>query len=506
MTITSPEPRRFTQRQLESALWSAANALRGPVEPADFKSYVFPVLFFKWCSDMWDFQHAKAVAEWGDELDDEIEADYHEFVLPKGCHWTDIQNTAVNVGAKLGTTLQRIEQANPKKLAGVFGDVQWANKERLPEERLAALLDAFRPLKLDPEHIEGDMLGAAYEYLLKQFADNSGKKAGEFFTPRHVVRLFVGILQPRPGEDVGDPACGSGGMLIETVATVRAAGGDPRTLHLFGQDANVTTSAIAKMNLYLHGIEDFVIRQGDTFGEPRLLESDARLRQFDITIANPPFSLSSWGEKDWARDPYKRSRFGVPPAKNGDYAWIEHMLTTMKPGTGRVGVVMPHGVLFRGGKEKTIRRAILEADLLEAVIGLAPNLFYSTTIPVCLLIFRASKSAKRKGKVLYVDASELYVSGKNQNSLADVDVAAITAAYRSGDDHDGDNRLNVRLVDLNEIRANHHDLNIGLYIAGSIVEEVDVDAALAAWREAREQLTVAEAMLDAKLKVAGFDA
>lgn len=235
MTLSiTDKNRHLTQQQLESTLWAAANALRGPVDPGDFKAYVFPVLFFKWISDTWDFWHAKAVAEWGDELDEEIEADYHPFVVPDGCHWTDVHSVTLNVGVKLNTALQRIEQANPD-LVGVFGDVNWANKDRLPETALVALLDAFHSTKLDPDHVEGDMLGAAYEYLLREFAEASGKKAGEFFTPRHVVHLLVKILQPVSGDHIVDPACGSGGMLVETINAVQASGGDPRTLRLHGQ-------------------------------------------------------------------------------------------------------------------------------------------------------------------------------------------------------------------------------------------------------------------------------
>ena len=264
VTLSATEPGHLTQQQLESTLWAAANALRGPVDPGDFKAYVFPVMFFKWLSDTWDHEHARSVADFGDSLDDEIEADYHVFAVPAGCHWVDVHGTPFNVGSRLSTTLQRLQQANPDTLAGVFGDVNWANTERLPETALKALLEAFHSVRLDPDSVNGDMLGSAYEYLLREFAEASGKKAGEFFTPRHVVHLLVKILDPKPGESVADCACGSGGMLVETVAAVRAAGGDPRTLRLHGQEVNLTTSAIAKMNLYLHGIEDFHIVRGDT--------------------------------------------------------------------------------------------------------------------------------------------------------------------------------------------------------------------------------------------------
>lgn len=504
LTIDAGTAGQMTQQQLEATLWRAANALRGPVDPGDFKAYVFPLMFFKWICDTHDFHHARAIEDWGDDLTDEVEADYQPFAVPKGSSWQDVRETAMNIGAKLATSLHKLQQANPD-LVGVFGDVNWANKDRLPESALIALLETFHEVPLDPDHVQGDMLGAAYEYLLREFAEASGKKAGEFFTPRHVVHLLVRLLDPQPGESVGDPACGSAGMLVETVNAVRENGGDPRTLTLYGQEVNLTTAAIAKMNLYLHGLEDFTIVRGDTFREPKLLDG-AALRKLDVTIANPPFSLQNWGASDWANDPYGRVICGVPPAKNGDYAWIQHMIATMNPDSGRVGVVMPHGVLFRGGKEGAIRQCLIEKDLLEAVIGLPTNLFYSTSIPVCLLIFRAKKAPERAGKVLFVDATARFKSGKNQNTLSDADVEAIDAAYKQGVDVDGQDGLHLRLVDVSEVEENGFDLNIGRYIQTEQAAEVDVEAALAAYRDARAALRTVEVELDRKLKAAGFDA
>lgn len=495
----------MTQRQLESTLWAAANALRGPVDPGDFKAYVFPVMFFKWISDTWDFHHATAAEEWDDELTEEIEADYQPFTIPANCHWSDVYNEVTNVGTQLNKVLQRIEQANPD-LSGVFGDVNWANKDRLPENALVTLLDTFHEVRLDPNHVRGDMLGAAYEYLLREFAEASGKKAGEFFTPRHVVHLLVKILEPRPGESVMDPACGSGGMLVETVNAVREAGGDPRTLKLQGQEYNLTTAAIAKMNLYLHGLQDFSIRRGDTFREPRFV-TNGRLDKFDVVIANPPFSLQNWGADQWANDPYGRAFCGVPPAKNGDFAWIEHMVATMKQETGRVGVVMPHGVLFRGGKEAGIRKCLLEnKDYLEAVIGLPNNLFYSTNIPVCILVFRKTKPLERQNKVLFIDASTRSKSGRVQNFMDTDDIDAVYEAYANGQDVDGEGGLHLRLVGMDEIQGNDFDLNIRRYIETEAAVEIDVAAAMTTYHEAREALRQAEARLDDELKAAGFNA
>lgn len=507
MTLASAEQNHLTQRELEQALWAAANALRGPVDPGDFKSYVFPVLFYKWISDVYDYHHEQAVTELEDDWSQEIEdEDYQTFLIPDGAHWDNTFEITKNPGKALNTALVSIQEANPGKLSGVFGDVNWANTERIPDSALRGLLGVFDKLTLDPAHVSGDMLGSAYEYLLREFAEASGRKAGEFYTPRHVVHLLVKILAPEPGDSICDPACGSAGMLVETVEAVKAAGGSPESLLLYGQEQNLTTAGIARMNLYLHGVEDFTIKRGDTFRDPKLLDGD-RLRKFDVVIANPPFSLDNWPADTWGKDPHKRALGGiVPPAKNGDWAWVQHMLATMRPDTGRVGVVMPHGVLFRGGREKDMRRHVVDNELLDAVIGLPNNLFYSTTIPVCLLIFRATKPEQREGQVLFVDARHRFAPARNQNTLDDDDVTAITDAYRTGSADVDDTKLNVRLVSREEIAGNDYDLNIGRYVLSETKAEADVDAALAALREAQERMDAARAALDLRLREAGFDA
>ncbi|WP_315638233.1 MULTISPECIES: class I SAM-dependent DNA methyltransferase [Microbacterium] len=508
MTLAPANPDHLTQRELEQALWGAANALRGPVDPGDFKAYVFPVLFYKWISDVYDYHHEQALDdladEWSQEQEDE---DYQTFVIPDGAHWDDTFEVTKNSGKALNKALVAIQEANPGKLAGVFGDVNWSNQERIPQSALRALMQVFDKLTLDPNHISGDMLGSAYEYLLREFAEASGKKAGEFFTPRHVVHLLVKILAPQAGDSVCDPACGSAGMLVETTEAVKIAGGNPRSLFLYGQEQNLTTAGIARMNLYLHGVEDFEIKRGDTFREPKLLDDDGRLRKFDVVIANPPFSLDNWPASTWAKDRYKRALGGiVPPAKNGDWAWIQHMISTMKEDTGRVGVVMPHGVLFRGGREAEMRQWAVEHDKLEAVIGLPNNLFYSTTIPVCLLIFRAQKGDEREKHVLFIDARSKFKPGKNQNTLSDDDVDAIDAAYKRGEDIDGDGGLSLQLVHRDKIREHDYDLNIGRYIQTETRAEADVNAALAALRDAQAAMDVAREALDLRLREAGVDA
>lgn len=489
-------------QELESRLWSAANALRGPVDPADFKTYTFPVLFWKWISDSWDYERALAVAEYGDGVEPEVEADYHRFNLPNGSHWRDVTTTTDNVGTKIQTALGRIEQANPDSLAGIFGDAAWGNKERLPESSLVALIDTFNGLTLNPEQVDHDILGQAYEYLLKNFADESGKKAGEFFTPRQVVRLIVRMLDPQPGESIYDPACGSGGMLVETINSVRAHGGDTRTLRLYGQEVNLTTAAIAKMNLFLHEIEDFKIVRGDTLRSPGLRKPDGTISQFDVVIANPPFSLSNWGADTWAAD--SRSFCGVPPTKNGDFAWVQHMVSSMKEDKGRVGVVMPHGVLFRGGVEAKIRECLIESDRLEAVVSLPTNLFYSTSIPACVLIFQAVKPVERRNHVLFVDGSLRFTKGRNQNQMSGGDVEAIAAAYQTGEDPEGDGGVNVRLVPFDEIKANAFDLNIGRYLKTATTDALDLATALADYQAARAQRIESEQTLFESLSAAGI--
>ena len=488
--------------ELERRLWDSANALRGPVDPADFKTYVFPMLFWKWISDNYDWERARAVADYGDDVDPEVEADFHKFDLPPGTHWRDVTTKTANLGAQINKALGQIEQANPDSLAGMFGDAAWGNKERLPETALVNLVNAFNGMKLDPDEVSHDLLGQGYEYLLKKFADESGKKAGEFFTPRQIVRLLIRILDPQAGESVYDPASGSGGMLVETINTVRDHGGDTRTLRLYGQEVNLTTSAIARMNLFLHDIEDFRIVRGDTLRSPGLRQGDGHISTFDVVVANPPFSLQNWGAETWAAD--TRSFCGVPPAKNGDFAWVQHMIASMDKKTGRVGVVMPHGVLFRGGAEARIRQCLIEQDQLEAVIGLPGNLFYSTSIPACLLIFRSVKAKERRKHVLFIDGSARFEKNRNQNNLADDDVQAILDAYTTGDDPDGDGGVQVRLVPFAEIEGNGFDLNIGRYLKTTAEDTIDLPTALLAYEEARAARLTSERALFERLSAAGI--
>jgi type I restriction enzyme M protein len=491
-----------SQTELESRLWAAANALRGPVDPADFKAYIFPLLFYKRICDSWDEEHEQAASDYDDLLNDEIEADYHRFVIPEGCHWEDLRRIPENVGVALQRILDRIQQANPETLAGIFGDVAWGNKDKLPESSLLALLDAFGSLDLSPSKVGNDVLGNAYEYLLKRFADSSGAKAGEFFTPRSVVRLLTRILDPQPTDTVYDPACGSGGMLVEAANEVLEAGGTLAQMRFYGQEINLTTAAIARMNLYLHDVEDTMVRRGDSLRDPKFKDDRGHLDRFDVVIANPPFSLRNWGADVWANDPWSRAACGVPPTSTADFAWVQHMVASMQLDTGRVGVVMPHGVLFRGGVEGAIRQCLIERDQLDAVIGLPSNLFYSTSIPACLLIFQSDKPVRNRGTILIVDASKRFLKGRNQNQMRPTDVDVVVAAYRNR--IDGDEVL-ARVVDHREIKENGWDLNIGRYLKSEATESVDVPTALAALRDAQERLRQTDAGLDERLRAAGYE-
>ena len=479
--------------QLESHLWEAANILRGPVDAADFKSYVFPLLFFKRISDVHDEEHKAALSAFDGDEDSALFPENYGFQIPEGCHWADVRTVATNVGQALQTALRGIEQANPHTLYGIFGDAQWTNKDRLSDALLRDLIEHFSKLSLGNSSAKADVLGQSYEYLIKKFADATNKKAGEFYTPRTVVRLMVIILDPREGESIYDPTCGTGGMLLEAIHHVQETRGDVRTLwgKLFGQEKNLTTSAIARMNLFLHGAADFQIVRGDTLRNPAFFSGD-NLATFDCVIANPPFSLEKWGDEVWASDPYGRNFAGMPPAKSGDFAFVQHMIKSMAPKTGRMAVVLPHGALFRMGKEGEIRKRILGMDLLEAVIGLGPNLFYGAGLAACILVFRQKKAKDRKNKVLIVDASKEFKTGRAQNELLPEHVERIHGWVCDYTDVEGI----ARVVTLDEIAANDHNLNIPRYVEPKVTTEVlTVEEAMKRLSESAEAAFSAEGRL-----------
>jgi type I restriction enzyme M protein len=492
----------ITLGQLESHLWESANILRGPVDAADFKTYIFPLLFFKRISDAYDEEFVQALEESGGDRDYAAFPENHRFLIPEGCHWRDVRERTSNVGQAIQRALREIEKANPKTLFGIFGDAQWANKERFSDELLGDLLEHFSRLELSNASVKTDVLGQAYEYLIKKFADATKRKAGEFYTPRAVVRLMTNILDPEEGETIYDPACGTGGLLLEAVNHVRQAGGSVKLLlgKLYGQEKNLTTSGIARMNLFLHSIDDFQIVRGDTLREPAFYVGD-RLAQFDCVIANPPFSLERWGEDLWTNDPYGRNFAGVPPRKSGDYAWVQHMISSMAPATGRMAVVLPHGALFRMGIEGKIRRKILEMDLLEAVIGLGPNLFYGTGLAACILVFRMRKLVERRHRILIVDASKEFKRGRNQNTLEPEHVDCIFGWCRDFCDVEGA----ARVVSLDEVAQNDFNLNISLYVEPVVEDDtVTVEEATANLKRSLQEAYAAEDRLKELLQEAGL--
>jgi type I restriction enzyme M protein len=491
----------ITLSQLESHLWEAANILRGPVDAADFKTYVFPLLFFKRISDVHDEEYQSALAESGGDEEYARFPQNYRFQIPENCHWEDARSVAVNVGQALQKAMRGIEKANPETLYGIFGDAAWTNKDRLPDALLRDLIEHFSRISLGNQAAKADILGQSYEYLIKKFADATNKKAGEFYTPRSVVRLMVNILDPKEGESIYDPACGTGGMLLEAIHHVKEHHGDDRTLwgRLFAQEKNLTTSAIARMNLFLHGASDFQVVRGDTLRQPAFFSGD-NLASFDCVIANPPFSLEKWGEEVWTSDPFGRNFAGMPPGKSGDYAWVQHMIKSMAPKTGRMAVVLPHGALFRMGKEGEIRQKILGMDVLEAVIGLGPNLFYGTGLAACILVFRQRKAKDRKNKVLIIDASKEFKTGRAHNELLPAHVERIYGWYR--DFKNVDNA--ARVATLDEIAANDYNLNIPRYVEPKVEQEtLTVDEAMKRLRVSAEAAFAAEDRLIAILKREG---
>lgn len=490
----------ITLSTLEANLWEAANILRGsPVDRTDWKSYILPLLFFKRLCDVWDEEYAEAVETYGEDFDDE-----HRFLIPEGCHWNAVRQTPANVGTALQKAMRGIEAANQKHLYGVFGDAQWTNKERLPDALLKDLLEHFSSLKLGNQQVSTDIIGDGYEFLIKKFADATNKKAGEFYTPRSVVRLMVDILDPQAGETVYDPACGTGGMLLGAVEHVRAKGGDPRTFYgkLYGQEKNLTTASVARMNLLLHGMEDFVIERGDTLRAPVFTDpSTGGLATFDCVIANPPFSLEQWGREIWESDPWGRSFAGLPTDSNADFAWVQHMVKSMAEKRGRMAVVLPQGALFRGGIEGQIRQYLLERDWVEAVIGLAPNLFYGTGLAACVLILKKKKAKERRGKVLIVDASALMRKERAKNYLDSEHADQISTWVRQFEAVPD----RAQVVTLSQIRQEGWTLNISRYVLPPSGEDIPplkvaIEDFKAAWGRAQE----AEAKLRTLLNEGGW--
>jgi len=484
---------------LESHLWESANILRGSIDSSDYKNYIFGLLFLKRLSDVFEEEAQKILKETNNKKIAYEEPDEHEFFVPQRAQWNHLTKLTHNLGEAINTANDLLEEHN-RVLEGVLSATDFNDKDRLPDETLLKLISHFSKIRLRNEDLEEpDILGRAYEYLIAQFADDAGKKGGEFYTPKEVVSLLVEILDPREGTYVCDPTCGSGGMLVQSVYHLKSLKENFKNIVLHGQEKNIGTWAICKMNMLLHGLAGARLEKGDTIREPKLVQN-GRLINYDIVIANPPFSLKNWGIEVAEKDSFRRFRFGVPPKSYGDYAFVQHMISTLKP-SGRAGVVMPHGVLFRGGAEGKIRQGILEEDLLEAVIGLPSNLFYGASIPACLFIINKKKPAERKGKVFFLYGAKDYQEEKNQNKLRPQDIEKIVNAYRSYSTIE----KYCRAVSLDEVRRNDYNLNIPRYI--DITEEeapIDVQKTIDELNKLKADRSSAEEKVAGYLKELGY--
>lgn len=454
----------MSNKKLEELLWGAAEFLRGQIDASDYKQYVFPLLFYKRLSDVYLEEYNEAMELHEGDAEYAAMPMFHRFNIPSEAAWEKVRNTSKNIGEAIQNALRLIEANNPR-LHGVFGDAQWTNKERLPDHLLADLIEHFSKIPLGIKSVAQDDLGEAYEYLIKKFADDSGHTAAEFYTNRTVVHLMTRIMGLKPGETAYDPTCGTGGMLLNAVMDLRARGEEWRSVHLYGQEVNLLTSAIARMNMFLHDIEEFDVLRGDTLAEPKFIEND-RLKQFDVIFANPPYSIKKWNRDKFAADPYGRNLYGVPPQGCADYAFYTHIIKSLKPDTGRAAMLWPHGVLFRDS-EQAIRKQVIESDIIEAVIGLGPNLFYNSPMESCIVILRANKPLKLKNKIHFVNAAKLYQTSNSKTFLSEENIFEILNLYEN---IDVGNELS-RCVDIEEIAQNSYSLSITLYIKASSCEE-----------------------------------
>lgn len=483
-------------QDLYNYLFEACNILRGPVSQDNFKDYITPILYFKRISDVYDEETQSALEESNGDKEYAALPEQHRFDIPDGCHWKDVCERTENLGAAIVGAMRGIELANPDTLYGVlsmFSSQKWTNKQNLTDGKIRDLIEHLSTRRLGNKDYPADLMGDAYEILLKKFADDSKAQAGELYTPRPVVQLLVRILDPKPGESVYDPACGSGGMLIEAVHHMNHS--NLCCGRIFGQEKNVTNAAIAKMNLFLHGASDFNIMQGDTLRDPKIL-AGGEIAKFDCVIANPPFSLEKWGSIEWSSDKYSRNIWGTPSDSCGDYAWIQHMIKSMAGGNSRMAVVMPQGVLFRGNEEGNIREKLVKSDKVEAIVTLGDKLFYGTGLSPCFLIIRNPKPAEHSARVLMIDATKILTQKRAQNVLEEKDVDRIYELYKNYEDVEDYSKV----VTLEEIASKDFNLSPNRYIVYHKEEIRPYNEVLAEFKAAIHAVKDAEAEFSRLMK------
>lgn len=489
-----------TSHKLFRHLYQCCNILRGPINQDEFKSYVTPILFFKRISDVYDEEYEDAMTYSGGDTEYAEAEDMHSFVIPEGCHWNDVREVSQDVGKAIVDAMYGIERANPDSLTGVFtsfDDATWTDKNKLTDERLKNLIEHMSLIKVGNKNYSADIMGDSYEYLIKQFADESKKNAGEFYTPRPIVKLMVNLLNPQPGDTIYDPACGTGGMLIEAISHMnsdRLAYGK-----IYGQENNLSTSAIARMNLYLHGAKDINIRQGDTLRNPLFLENN-KLKTFDCVLANPPFGMKKWGQAKFLNDIYGRNMWGCPSDNRADYAWVMHIVRSMKTADGKAAVVLPQGVLFHGGVEGKIREQLILSDKIEAVITLASGIFYNTGVNACILFLKNKKENSHKGRICLIDGSTIFTPKLAQNVLSIEDANTLENYYRGYTDVADF----CKVVTIADIENNDFDLSVNKYIEKTMQAVVPYEIVVDNYRKAIETMKVAEEKMAKILTEGGY--
>ena len=466
----------MTQQQLEKYLWGAATALRGTIDAGDYKQYIFPLLFFKRICDVYDEEFEKALQESNGDLEYASFAEHHHFLVPEQAHWKKVRETTINIGMAIQESMREIEKANPETLFGIFGDASWTNKDRLSDATLTNLVEHFSQHTLNLKNVPDDKLGNAYEYLIKEFADDSGHTAAEFYTNRTVVKLMTMIMDPQPGESVYDPTCGSGGLLLNCALHLKEEGKEYRTLKLYGQEINLITSAIARMNMFMHGIEEFQIVRGDTLAQPGLLEND-ELKKFNVILANPPYSIKAWDRKSFESDPYGRNLWGTPPQGCADYAFQQHIHKSMNLTNGRFAILWPHGILFRD-MEAEMRKKMIAEDQIEAVIGLGANLFYNSPMEAMILVGNNNKPKNRKGKVLFVNGKDDVFDNKGLAYLKDDHIQKLYTTYKKFEDIPGYSKV----ATIDEMMSFNGNMNVNFYVKrNNTNENLTFEKALENW-------------------------